>query len=150
MRSKRGPALWRVVGLIYIPSHYPVLLIRTLMASLRLEFNPILQGQRDGRGKAIHEPRNRRSLFGHGDEDLAWNAVFVEANRQVTFLAAYGEMVSDGLPLVGQPTTEGLRDLLSYNHLRHFRLLLLCLGQPVSSPGLVFGPGVVLGSGTGA
>src|SRR5579875_1391969 len=66
------------------------------------EWHAVLQRHRGQQRDAVHQPADRRPLLGDLDEDLAWAAVFVQANGEVPFLLADGELVRDRLPLVGQ------------------------------------------------
>src|SRR5271157_2154530 len=50
-------------------------------AAQHVEGYPILQSQRYRCCKRIHEPRDGRALFCHGNEDLSWQAVLVNSDR---------------------------------------------------------------------
>ena len=67
-----------------------------------LQRHAVLQGERNGCRKRIHQARDGRAFLRHLDEDFAWLAVVVEAHRDVAFVAADGELVGERSALVGQ------------------------------------------------
>src|SRR5208337_4502059 len=75
----------------------------------QLERYAVLQGERRGAGKAVHEAADGRAFLGHGDEQLTRHAVLVEADGEVAFVSADAELVSDGQALVGQTMARGFR-----------------------------------------
>src|SRR5579863_1610640 len=55
----------------------------------------VLQSNGDGAGEAVHEAADRRSLFGHSDEDFAHAVVGIKSDGDVALMSAYVEFVSD-------------------------------------------------------
>src|ERR1700757_1675588 len=68
----------------------------------QLERDSMLQRDRDGQSKAVHEPRDGRAFLGHGDEDFARAAVGIEADSDVAFVSSDLKLVCDGGPLLRQ------------------------------------------------
>src|SRR5205823_84714 len=62
----------------------------------------VLQRDRDGAGKAIHQPADRGSFLGHGDKDLPRTLVRIETDGDVALVSADIEFVSDGGALFRQ------------------------------------------------
>ena len=69
----------------------------------------MLQRQRGGAGKTVHEAGDGGAFLGHGDEDFARTAVAVEADGDVALVAADVEFVGDRHALVVEPVTVGMR-----------------------------------------
>src|SRR5439155_24316237 len=69
----------------------------------------VLQGQRDRRGEAVHQPGDCRTFFRRGDEDLARSPVLVQPNCQITLIAPNIEMMDNSLSLVRPTPSNGLR-----------------------------------------
>jgi len=67
----------------------------------------ILQAQRDGRAEGIHDAADRAAFFRLRDEDLAGAAIFVQAHRDVAFVAGDVELMRDGLSRIGQSLATG-------------------------------------------
>ena len=68
----------------------------------QLERYAVLQSDGDGAGEAVHQAADGRAFLGHGDEDLAWLPLWLEADGDVAFVASDIELVGDGEALVGQ------------------------------------------------
>ena len=82
--------------------------VRELLAQ-QLERHAVLQRERRGAGEAVHQAADGRAFLGHGDEQLARHAVFVEADGEVAFVSAHVELVGDRQALVGQTMAHGAR-----------------------------------------
>src|SRR5208337_111695 len=52
------------------------------LVAQQLERHAVLQGERHGAGKAVHEAADGRAFLGHGDEQLTRHAVLVEADGE--------------------------------------------------------------------
>src|SRR5208337_2401789 len=50
------------------------------------QWHAVLQGKRDHRCEGIHQPRDGRALLCHGDEDLSWQAILVNSDREISLL----------------------------------------------------------------
>src|ERR1039457_4027244 len=74
-------------------------------AAKHFEGYPILQSQRYRSCKRIHEPRDGRALLCHGDEDLSWQAILVNSDREVSLLPGDGEVMGKCPPFVRQMPT---------------------------------------------
>src|ERR1700732_1265600 len=55
----------------------------------------MLNGDRDGASKAVHEARDGRSLFRHGDEKFTRAAIGIESHREVALMSSHVELVRD-------------------------------------------------------
>ena len=66
---------------------------------------PCCNADGHGAGEAVHQAADGRAFLGHGDEDLARHAVLVEADGEVAFVSAHGELVGDRQALLGQTMT---------------------------------------------
>src|ERR1700722_12920319 len=60
-----------------------------------LERHTVLQGERNGRGKRVHEPGDGGTFLGHLDEDFTRLPVGVKTNRDVAFVPGNGELMSE-------------------------------------------------------
>jgi len=89
------------------------------LAHEAVDRHAVLQAHRDERGDAVHQAADRAAFFGHGDEDFAGLAVFVQADGDVALVAADIELVREGVTRVGQAATQralddALDDLLNH------------------------------------
>ena len=66
------------------------------------QWHAVLQGKRDHRCEGIHQPGDGRALLCHGDEDLSWQAVLVNSDREISLLPGDGEVMGKCPPLVRQ------------------------------------------------
>ena len=69
------------------------------------QWHAMLQGKRDHRCEGIHEPRDGRALLCHGDEDLSWQPVLVNSDREISVLPGDGEVMRKRPALVRQTPT---------------------------------------------
>ena len=69
----------------------------------------VLQRDRDGQRKAVHQAADGGSFFRHGDEEFAGLAVGIEADGDVALVAADVEFVRDRRALVLQLVPHGAR-----------------------------------------
>ena len=111
--------------------------VRELFAQ-HLQRHAVLQGKRDRSGEGIHQARDRRSLLGHADEDLARLVVGVEADGDVALVAGDGELVRDGRALLRQPVAHRAR--------RRVQVLLVGLASSLAASS----DGVAVSTGTAA
>src|SRR5271166_1496519 len=72
------------------------------LAAKHVERDTVLQSQRHRGGKRIHQPRDGRALLRHGDEDLAWQAVLVNSDREISLLPSDGKVMGKRPPFVRQ------------------------------------------------
>src|ERR1019366_8189230 len=79
--------------------------VRELLAQ-QLQGHAVLQRDRSRAGKAVHQAADGRAFLGHGDEQLAGHAVFVESHSEVALVSAHLELVGDGEALVRQTVTD--------------------------------------------
>src|ERR1019366_2366367 len=82
--------------------------VRELFAE-EFQRHAVLQRDRDGQRKAVHEPRHGRAFLRHLDEDLAGFAVGIQADDDVAFVASDVELVRDRHALFFQTVTHGAR-----------------------------------------
>ena len=82
--------------------------VRELFAE-QLQRHAMLQRDRDCQRKAIHQPRDRRSFFGHGDEQFARLSIRIEPDRDVALMVADFELVRDRSALLLQLVPHGAR-----------------------------------------
>ena len=73
------------------------------------ERDAVLEGERDGGGKRVHEAGDGRAFLGHADEDFARLPVGVEADGDVALVSGDAELVGDGGALGGEAVTDGAR-----------------------------------------
>ena len=71
---------------------------------------PYCSADRDQRGDGVHQAADRAAFLGHGDEDFAGRAVFVEADGDVAFVAGDVELVRERVARVGQPAAQRALD----------------------------------------
>ena len=68
--------------------------VRELFAE-QFQRHAMLQRDGDGQRKAIHQAADRRSFFGHGDEQFAGLAVGIEPDGDVALVVSNFELVRD-------------------------------------------------------
>src|SRR6185437_1830419 len=90
----------------------------------KLQGDAMLKSQGDRCGERVHEPRDGGTFLGHADEELAGDAVLIEAHGDVAFMAGDGELVRDGRALAGQAMPQSTR----------WRALLLFAGDAHDAP----------------
>src|SRR5271165_153322 len=69
------------------------------------QWHAVLQGKRDHRSEGIHQPGDGRALLCHGDEDLTWQPVLVNSDREISLLPGDGEVMGKCPTLVRQMPT---------------------------------------------
>ena len=92
----------------------------------------VLKTHRKSRRETIHETANRRTLFRHGDKQLANASVRIKTNGNITFVSAHIELVRDAVPRIGQTfaTRSSYRPTFPaaffFDCYRCFRFLFFC------------------------
>src|SRR5271166_1107592 len=66
------------------------------------QWQAVLQGKRHHRCEGIHQPGDGRALLCHGDEDLSWQAILVNSDREISLLPGDGKVMGECPPLVRQ------------------------------------------------
>jgi hypothetical protein len=74
----------------------------TELVDQRLEWHPVLKGERYRSGKRIHEPRDGTALFRHDQEDFPGRAIIEHAYGDVAFMTRNRKFVGNGRTLIGQ------------------------------------------------
>ena len=69
------------------------------------QWHAVLQSKRDHSCEGIHQPGDGRALLRHGDEDLSWQPVLVNSDREISLLPGDGEVMGKRPPFVRQMPT---------------------------------------------
>ncbi len=82
--------------------------VRELLAE-QLQRNSVLQRDRNRESEAVHQPADRRTFLGHGDEQLAGRAVRIKTDGEISFVASNIELMRNRGALFGQLVPYRLR-----------------------------------------